>query len=288
VKRRQFISLICGTAVAWPLAARAQQPAMPVIGFVSSTSRDYVMQMAVSFSLGLKETGFTEGRNVAIEYRWADGHNDRLPALAADLVGRQVAVILAAGGTEPARVVMAATTTIPIVFVSATDPVQMGLVASLNRPGGIVTGVSLMGSMLEAKRLELLHQLAPKASTIAALIDPNYPSAKNQSQEVQEAAARLGVKLILLTTSTESDIESGFAALAQQGAGALLVPQGPLFVSQLGLIATLAARYTIPAIYPQREFAAAGGLISYGPVFADGYRQAGLYVGQDSQGRKTG
>jgi putative ABC transport system substrate-binding protein len=175
---------------------------VPVVGFLQSSSHDYLLQMAASVRQGLKEDGYIEGQNVAIEDRWADGHNDRLPALAADVVGRQVAVILAAGGPEPARVTMAATHTIPIVFVSAADPVQLGLVASLNRPGGNVTGVSMISSTLEAKRLEFLHQLAPKASTIGALVDPNYPTAKSQSQELQDAAPNLGVKLIMFNPTT--------------------------------------------------------------------------------------
>jgi putative tryptophan/tyrosine transport system substrate-binding protein len=286
MRRREFIALFVGMAATWPRAACAQHSTMPIIGFLQSASHDYLRKMAVAVDQGLEETGYIEGQNVAIEYRWADGHADRLPALAATLVSRGVAVILAAGGPEPARAAMAATTTIPIVFVSATDPVQIGLVASLNRPGGNVTGISLIGSSLGAKRLELLHQLAPKASTIAALIDPNYPAAKIQSQEAQEAANQLGVKLITLSASTESDIETAFANLTQQGAGALLVAQGPLFVSQCGLLAMLAGRYMIPAMYSQQEYIVAGGLVSYGPDFPEGYRQAGIYIGRILKGEK--
>jgi putative tryptophan/tyrosine transport system substrate-binding protein len=286
MRRREFISLFVSTVVASPLTARAQNSAMPIIGFLQSASHDYLTKMAVTVNQGLKETGYIEGQSVAIEYRWADGHTDRLPALAATLVRRGVAVMLAAGGPEPARAAMAATKTIPIVFVSATDPVQIGLVASLNRPGGNVTGINMIGSSLGAKRLELLHQLAPKVSTIAALIDPNYPAAKIQSQEAQEAANQLGLKLITLSASTESDIETAFANLAQQGAGALIVAQGPLFITQGGLLATLAARYMIPAMYSQREYIAAGGLMSYGPDFPEGYRQAGIYIGRILKGEK--
>jgi putative tryptophan/tyrosine transport system substrate-binding protein len=286
MRRREFISLFVSAVVASPLTARAQNSATPIIGFLHSASHDYLMKMAVAVNQGLKETGYIEGQSVAIEYRWSDGHTDRLPALAATLVSRGVAVILAAGGPEPARAAMAATKTIPIVFVSAADPVQIGLVASLNRPGGNVTGINLIGSSLGAKRLELLHQLVPKASTIAALIDPNYPAAKIQSQEAQQAANQLGLKLITLSASTESDIETAFASLAQQGAGALLVAQGPLFVSECGLLAMLAARYMIPAMYSQREYIAAGGLMSYGPDFPDGYRQAGNYIGRILKGEK--
>ena len=215
MERREFIALLGGaTAAAWPATARAQHSAMPIIGFLHSASHDYHTEMAVAVNQGLEETGYIEGQN-AIEYLWADGHVDRLPTLAATLVSCGVAVMLAAGGPEPARAAMAATTTIPIVFVSATDPVQVGLVASLNRPGGNVTGVSMIGSSLGGKRLELLHQLAPKASTVAALIDPNYPAAKIQTQEAQEAANQLGLKLVTLSASTESEIETAFANFTQ-------------------------------------------------------------------------
>jgi putative ABC transport system substrate-binding protein len=293
VKRRDFTALI-GGAAAWPLAARAQR-VVPVVGFMHSGSPgncspancprgNYVMRMAAIFSQTLKEAGYAEGQNLTIEYRWADGHNDRLSALSADLVGRHVTVILAAGGSDPARAAKAATTTIPIVFVSATDPVETGLVASINRPGGNVTGVSMIGSALEGKRLELLHELAPKAATIAAMINPNYPAAKTLTREVQEAAARLDLKLILLSVDKESDLESAFATLDQRGAGALLVAQDAFLVSLREKFATLTARHAIPAIYPFRDFVEAGGLVSYGPDFADGYRQAGVYVGKILKG----
>jgi putative ABC transport system substrate-binding protein len=296
MRRRDFIFAMGGVA-AWPLAARAQQPAMPVIGFMHSGSpgncpagncpRDtYVMRMATILSQTLKEAGYTEGQNLIIEYRWADGHNDRLPALATDLVARDVTVILAGGGSDPARAAKAATTTIPIVFVSATDPVWAGLVASINRPGGNVTGVSMVGSALEPKRLELLHGLVPKASTIAAIVNPNYPAAKTLTQEAQEAAVRLDLKLVLLSVDKESDLEPAFATLVQQGAGALLVTQDPFLVTLREKFATLTVRHAIPAIYPFRDFVTAGGLVSYGPDFADGYRQAGVYVGKILKGAK--
>jgi putative tryptophan/tyrosine transport system substrate-binding protein len=204
----------------------------------------------------------------------------------ADLVGRRVSVILAAGGPAPARAAMAVTATIPIVFVSASDPVATGLVSSLNRPGGHVTGVSMVSSTIEAKRLETLHELAPKVSTIAVIIDPNYPGAKTQSQEVQDAAAHLGVKLVMLSAGAEADIEPAFASLVQQGAGALLVVQDPVLIAYRQQITALAARYAIPAVYSQRDYVVAGGFVSYGPSFPDGYRQAGVYVAKILKGEK--
>jgi len=279
--------MLGGAAAAWPKCVRAQQGAIPMVGFVhTGLPGNYLTQMANAFSESLKAAGYVEGQNLTIEYRWAEGHNDRLPAFMAELVGRQAAAILAAGGPAPGRAAMAATATIPIVFVSASDPVSTGLVASLNRPGGNVTGVSMVSSTIEAKRVELLHELAPKASTIAVIINPNYPGAKTQSQEVHEAAAHLGVKLIMLSAGSESDIEPAFAALVQQGAGALLVVQDPVFINFPEKFVTLAARHAIPAAYSQRDYVTAGGLISYGPDFADGYRQAGIYVGKILKGEK--
>jgi len=289
--RRQFMALVMGTAassIAWPLAARAQQSTIPVVGFLHSAEISYIRQMASGFAQGLKETGYIEGDNVAIEYRSASGQYDRLPALAEELVRRRVAVLLAAGGTEPAHAAMAATTTIPIVFVSATDPVAMGLVASLNRPGGNVTGVSLIGVALEAKRLELLHQLAPAAATLGALINPEYPGAEIQARGVQQAAASLGVKLVILNAVAKLDIDAAFATLARDDIRALLVAQDPFLVGQREQIAALAARAGIPVVYPLREAVTAGGLISYGADFVDGYRQAGTYVGRILKGAKPG
>lgn len=288
MKYRGLVALLgAATVAALPLALHAQQQQIPVVGFLHSASAGYVQTVGgPGFSEGLKDAGFVAGKNVTIEYRWADGHTERLAALAADLLKRNVAVILAASGTEPARAVMAATSTIPIVFVSAADPVQLGLVSSLNRPRGNVTGVSLIGSALEAKRLELLHELLPGASSIAVLIDPNYPAAKIQMHELQEAAARLGVKVIQDDLPGDGDIEKPLADAVQQGASALLVTQNPLSSVVRERIVALAASRSIPAIYWQREFAAVGGLISYGPVFADGYRQAGVYVGRILKGEK--
>jgi putative tryptophan/tyrosine transport system substrate-binding protein len=286
VRRRDFVALVGGAAALWPLAARAQQPEMPAIGLVHGASSAYFVQLAPAFARGLKEGGYVEGQNVAIEYRWAEGRNERLPALVAELVAHRVAVIVAAGGTRPAAAAKAAAPTIPIVFVSAADPVKTGLVTSLNRPGGNVTGVSLIGSALEGKKLGLLHEVVPRVSTIAALIDSNYPDAQAQLNEVQAAAGRIGVELVPLTVDKESDIDDAFATFAQRGAGALLVGEDVMFAGRREQIVALAARYALPAIYFQKEFVAAGGLISYGPHFADGYRQAGIYVGRILKGEE--
>jgi putative ABC transport system substrate-binding protein len=287
MRRREFMALLGGAAaITWPLTARAQQPLMPVVGFVHSASSSYMARFAHAVRQGLNETGYIEGQNVLIEYRSAEAQYSRLPGLVADLVGRKVAVILAAGGSDPARAAKAATGTIPIVFVSAADPVKAGLVASLNRPGGNVTGVSLMGSALEAKRLELLHQLVPGAALIGVMVNPNYPDADLQLRELQEAAGVIQRQTYLVRASTDRDIDTAFAAVAQQGAGALLVAQDPLFVSRNEQIVALAARHKLPAMYYQREYAEIGGLISYGTHFADGYRQAGVYVGRLLKGAK--
>jgi putative ABC transport system substrate-binding protein len=286
MRRRDFIKVIAGSAAALPLAARAQQPAMPVIGYLQSASPSYFAQFSEAIRQGLNEIGYVEGRNVAIERRSAEGHYDRLAALAADLVDRQVAVILAAGGTDPAKAAKAATSNIPIVFVSAADPVRTGLVASLNRPGGNVTGVSLLASALDAKKLGLLRELAPKASTIGVLINPDYPSANSQREEAQQAAARLGLRPLMLSARADGEIDFAFASAAKQGADALLVATDPFLLSRRERLVALAARYAVPAIYAQREVVSGGGLISYGPHFWDGYRQAGAYVGRVLKGEK--
>jgi putative tryptophan/tyrosine transport system substrate-binding protein len=283
--RRRELLQVFGGALAWPLAARAEQPG-PVIGLLHAASASYFAQLAPSFAQGLKESGYTPGQKVAIEYRWAEGHYDRLPALAAELVARQVAVIVAGGGTTPAKAAKAATSTIPIVFISAADPVKAGIVDSLNRPGGNVTGVSLIGSALEAKKLGLLHEVAPGASTVAALINPNYADAKMQVDEVAAAAARIGVELVTLRAGNAADIDAAFASLLERGAGALLVGEDVEFAALRRQIVALAAHHAIPTIYFQKEFVAAGGLISYGPHFADGYRQAGIYVSRILKGEK--
>ena len=287
IGRRQFISALGTLTAAWPLAARAQQRAMPIVGFVHPASpSEYITQMSDAFSDSLKAAGYVDGQNLTIEYRWAEGHNERLPALVADLIGRRVAAIFAPGGPAAARAAMALTVTTPIVFLSAADPVATGLVPRLNRPGGNVTGVSMVSSTIEAKRMETLHELAPKASTIAVMVNPDYPGAKSQVQAVQDAAAHLGVKLVMLNARGEADLEPAFASLVQQGAGALLVAQDPVFITFNEKFASLAEQHAIPAIYSQRNYVTAGGLISYGPDFADGYRQAAVYVGKILKGEK--
>jgi putative ABC transport system substrate-binding protein len=286
MKRREFITLIGGAAAGLPRLARAQQPAMPVVGFLHGASPSYLGQFVDALRGGLNEAGYIEGQNLTIEYRWAEGHYDQLPDLAADLVKRQVAVILAMGGTDPARAAKAATTTIPIVFVSAADPVQTGLVASLNRPGGNITGVSLIAAALDAKKLGLLHELAPRATTVAAVINPNYPGAKAQAAEVQETATSLGLKCILLNAGTDEAIAAAFTSGLSQGAGAFLVASDPFFNSRAGRFVALADQSRIPVIYPQSEYVRGGGLISYGPDFGDGYRNGGIYVGKILKGAK--
>jgi putative ABC transport system substrate-binding protein len=275
-----------GAAASWPFAARAQQ-AMPVIGFLGSGAPDDQVNLVDATRRGLKEAGYIEGQNLTIEYRWAEGRYDRLPALAAELVNRQVALIIAAGGNDPGRAAKVATSTIPIVFITAADPVMTGLVASLNRPEANVTGISMIGSTLEAKRLELLHEVVPQAAIIGVLINPNYPAAKVQTQEVQEAAGRLGVRVVLLNAGTEPEIDAAFAAFVQQKAGALLVGNDPFFGSLREKLASLAIRHKLPAISFRREFAEIGGLLSYGAHFADGYREAGVYAGKILNGTRT-
>ena len=263
MKRREFITLL-GGAAAWPLAARAQQPAMPVIGFVASLLSSFIERVAPAFRQGLKETGYIEGQNVVIEYRSAEGQYDRLPGLVADLVDHKVAVIVAVGGSDPAKAAKAATTTIPIVFGSAADPLRAGLVASLNRPEGNVTGVTFIGSALEAKRLDFLQQLVPGATPIGVLLNPKYPDFDLQLRELQEAAAVIKRQIHIARASTETEIDSAFATLAQLGAGALLVAIDPFFTARREQIVTLAARHKLPAIYASREFPAVGGLMCYG------------------------
>jgi len=283
VRRREFITLLGGAAAAWPLAARAQQP-MPVIGLLSSRSTNDSEPQIAAFRQALSEANYVEDRNVAIDYRWADGQYDRLPGLAADLVDHQVAVIFAAG--PAAHVAKAATTTIPIVFVSGEDPVDFGLVASLNRPGGNVTGVSTFNAVVGSKRLELLHELVPTVATMGLLVNPNYPSAGVEINETQVAARVVGCNLIILNASTESEIDAAFATLVQQRIGALVVTGDPFFVSRRDKVVALAARRAVPTIYVQREFAVAGGLIGYGTNITDAYRQAGTYIGRILKGEK--
>jgi putative tryptophan/tyrosine transport system substrate-binding protein len=286
MQRREFITLIGGAAAAWSLAARAQQPAIPVIGYLSSASPGQFAPYTAAFISGLKEAGFVDGQNVAIEYRWAEGRYDQLPALAAELVGRHVTVIVATGSNAPAIAAKAATAKIPIVFLSGGDPVTDGLVASLNKPGGNVTGVSFVASALMAKRLGLLHQLVPKAALVGVLVNPTYPEAELQRQELQEGAGAISQKTFVVSATSESEIEAGFVALKQQGADALLVANDPFFVSRRGLIVSQAARHALPAIYFLHEFAEAGGLMSYGASLTNASRESGIYTGRILKGEK--
>jgi putative ABC transport system substrate-binding protein len=283
MRRREFITLL-GGATAWPFAARAQQSAMPVIGFLNSGAPGLYPHYVRAFHQGLREAGFVEGRNVAIEYRWAEDQYDRLPAFAADLVRRQVTVIFANG--PAALLAKAATTTIPIVFATAVDPVAVGLVGSLNRPGGNLTGVTTLNVEVGPKQLELLHELVPTAAIIAALVNPTGPGAENQTRDLPMAARALGLQLHVLEASTERDFDAAFANLIQLRAGALVIAQDAFFSSQSAQLATLTVRHAVPAIHPQREFAAAGGLMSYGGSFADAYRLVGIYTGRILKGEK--
>ncbi len=286
MRRRDFLGALGGAAVTWPLAARAQRPAaMPVIGFLRSVTAADSAHVVTAFRQGLNEAGFVEGQNVAIEYRWADNHLDRLPTLVADLVSRPVAVIVAGGPVAP-QVAKAATATIPIVFNTGIDPVKLGLVASLNRPGGNVTGVNFLNAATEAKRLGLLHDLVPNASLIAVLRNPTRPDAAEQLGDVEEAARTIGKKLLVLDASTGSEIDTGFTILAQQRADALTVAADPFLTARREQIIALAARHALPVMYPLREPVAAGGLISYSASVADAYRQVGVYAGRILKGEK--
>jgi putative ABC transport system substrate-binding protein len=287
MKRREFITLL-GGAVAWPLAARAQQPALPVIGFLSSETASGYAFRAAAFRQGLSESGYVEGRDVTIEYRWAEGQYDRLPALAADLVRRQVAVI-AAAGTRSALAARAATTTIPIVFSAAADPVAEGLVANLARPGGNATGVNNLAMELVQKKMEKLHQMVPTATVIAALVNPtNLPLAEPATKEARAAGRTLGLNIHIIEASTERDIDAAFATLLRLGAGALVVCPDTFFTSRRDQIAALAIRHSIPVIYHLRELPAAGGLMSYGPSATDGYRRVGIYAARILKGERPG
>ncbi len=285
MRRREFMTLL-GSTAAWPLAARAQQLAMPVIGLLSSSSPGgFWIRRLTAFHQGLNEAGFIEGRNVAIEARWADEQYDRLPAMAADLIQHRVAVI-AALTTQAANAAKAATATIPVVFVTIADPVEMGLVASLNRPGGNVTGVTLLSVEVGAKRLELLHDVLPKATIMALLVNPNNPNAESQSKSTQAAARTLGLQLHVLNASTEHDFDAVFTKLRELRAGALVIVQDTLFNTQSGQLAALSLRYSMPAIYVSREFVVAGGLMSYGASQSESNRQAGIYAGRILKGEK--
>jgi putative tryptophan/tyrosine transport system substrate-binding protein len=289
MKRREFITLLGNAVAAWPLAARAQQPAMPVVGFLSGRSPYESATVVGAFGQGLGETGYFESKNVIIEYRWAEGRYDRLPALAAGLVSRHVAVIAAVGGPNSGQAAKAATPTIPIVFISGTDPVQEGLVASLNKPGGNATGVNPLLPAMEGKRLGLLRELIPNAALIAVLLNPaSRDNFNHQMNDVQEAAGEVGQEILVLRASSEEEIEAAFATAAERRASGLLVAADPFMLSRRERLVALAAHYAIPVIYEVREYATAGGLMSYGISLANAYRQAGVYVGRILKGEKPG
>jgi putative tryptophan/tyrosine transport system substrate-binding protein len=285
VNRREFITLL-GGAAAWPLAARAQQAAMPVIGFLASTSPTAWAPYLTAFKQGLREAGYIEGQNVTIEYRWAEGDYARLPALAADLVRRHVAVLVAVGGSSSAKAAKAASSTIPIVFTTGGDPVGLGLVASLNRPGGNVTGVALLVAEMESKRFGLLRDMVPTATLVAVLLNSRSPVSTTELNDVQEAARAVGQQIHILNASSEQELDAAFASLAKLGVGALLVGSDPFFNSRRSYLVSLAARARVPAIYELREYVVAGGLMSYGTSLVNGYRQVGLYTGRIPKGEK--
>ena len=286
MRRREFITLLGGAAATWPLVGQAQQAAMPVIGFLSSGSSNAYARYAVGFRQGLEESGYVEGQNVGIEYRWGNGQYDLLPSLAADLVRRQVAVIVASGGPPPALAARAATFTIPIVFSSVDDPIKLGLVASLNRPASNATGMSLFRKELVSKQLELLHDLVPKAEVVAVLVNPANRQSDGYISDIREAILVLQRQLRILSASTEAQINASFPSIIEQGAGALIITADTLFNNQRDQLAALATRYLLPTVSQFREFAAAGGLMSYGTNVADVYRHVGLYTGRILNGDK--
>jgi len=285
VKRREFITLL-GGAAAWPLAARAQRPVIPVIGYLHSGSSAPYVHLVAAFRQSLKEAGYVEGENVAIEYRWAEGRYDRLPALAAELVGRHVALIVAQVGDPSVLAAKSVTSTIPIVFTSSSDPVKLGLVASLNRPGGNATGFWLYTSLLGTKRFEMMRQLFPTSTLIAILVNPNNPNAQIDMPDLQDAARTVGQSISFVTARTETEIEATFAALGDKRVSALLVNTDPYFLERRDQFVALATRYSVPTIYPWREAVTAGGLMSYGASLADGYRQVGIYASRILKGEK--
>jgi putative ABC transport system substrate-binding protein len=286
MNRRAVITALGGAAAAWPLAARAQQPNVPAIGFLSARSPAEATSDLAAFRQGLGETGYFEGKNVTIEYRWAEGHYDRLPALAEELVRRRVVVIAATGGEPSPLAAKSATATLPIVFTIGSDPVEMGLVASLGRPGGNLTGTTIMGVELGPKRLDLLRQLVPTALRIAILANPKFPTASAEVREIEDAARTLAIEINLQNATTESEIDKAFADLVQQRSDALIIGTDPFLFGQRDQLARLAARHAIPTMYFLREFVEAGGLLSYGPDIRRSYRQAGVYIGYILGGTK--
>ena len=288
MRRREFLTLLGGAAASslyWLLAARAQQPALPVIGFLRSTTADGSANLVAAFHQGLNEAGYVEGRNVAIEYLWAEGRNDQMPVLAAELVRRQVAVIIGSASTG-AQAAKAATSTIPIVFVTAADPVKSGLVASLNRPGGNATGVTYLTSALGGKRLELLREMAPAVKSVAVLVQTENPTTEPFLRDLRTGAGVLGLELLVADVTGERDLDGAIASLVQQRPGALIVGAAPLFTSRAAQIAALAAHHGLPAIYTTREFAQAGGLMTWGTSLTEQYRLAGTYAGKIFKGAK--
>ena len=286
MRRREFIGLLGGAAVTWPRALRGQQLAMPVVGFLSSGASGKNAHMVNAFKQGLNETGYVDGQNVSIEYRWAEGHYDQLPAMASELAARRVAAIVAVGGTVVALAAKAATSTIPVVFLIGDDPAKAGLVASFNHPAGNITGLSQLAAALGAKRVELLHELKPEAATLGVLINPSNPNAESDTKEAQAAAHVVGKKIVVVHAASEHEFESVFAQLVRSGVGALMVSNDAFFTNQREQLVALAARNVMPAIYAFREYTVAGGLISYGPSFLDMYRQVGIYAGRVLKGEQ--
>jgi putative tryptophan/tyrosine transport system substrate-binding protein len=290
MRRREFITLLGGAAaessIFWPLAARAQQPAMPVIGWMSGRSPEDSAHVLAGFRQGLREAGFVEGRDVSIEYRWALGQYERLPALASDLVSRGVAVLVGVGGDVSAVAAKRATSTIPVVFGMGGDPVKAGLVDSFNRPGGNATGFTLLTNQIEPKRVGLLHELVPGVSVIGGLVNPSFPPAAHQAQDIEDAARAINLRAFVAKASTDAELDAAFTSLVQQRVGAVLVAADPFFDTRRDRIIAFAAKNRLPTIYQFHEFATAGGLISYGPDAADSYRQAGVYAGRILKGAK--
>jgi putative tryptophan/tyrosine transport system substrate-binding protein len=288
MRRREFITLLGGTAAAWPLAAHGQQSAMPVVGFLGARSPDTDAEAVTAFRRGLSETGYIEAQNVTLEYRWAEGLYGRLPALASEFVHRQVALIVANGGVATALAAKSATTTIPIVFVIGVDPVSSGLIVSLNRPGGNITGVTVMAAALAGKRLELLRELAPNANVFAVLVNPNNPPfTEPELREVHIAAGTLGLQPRIVNAATESEIDAAFATMAQMQGAAVLISADPFFTTRLRQLIALAARYALPAMYYNREYVTAGGLMSYGGSLIEAHRHVGIYAGRILKGAKA-
>ena len=288
MKRRKFITLLGGAAAAWPLTARAQQAAMPVVGWMSGRSPQDSEHLLAAFREGLRETGFVEGESVAIEYSWADGRYEQLREMAADLLRRRIAVLVAVGGDPSALAAKQATSTIPVVFGMGGDPVESGLVTSFNRPGGNTTGFTLLTNLMEPKRIGLLHELVPGISLVGALVNPNFPPAARQLQEIEKAAGTINLRLFAAKASDDAQLDAALVSLLQHRVGALLVAADPYFDTRRDRIIAFAAQNKLPAMYQFREFAVAGGLISYGPRITDSYRQAGIYVGRILRGAKPG